>query len=310
MVSAMPNVNMPFAALAALVASSAFAPSAASAAGPERSVGPNGSSMTGFSFQGKSLGFASETLVLANGDLVDADASAFNPYESPSLTDATSWVLGLGPNGSSFLGGSELGFGFSGADLRAGLIYAELDDGSPIEIRIDGMRMMPGFHLGFQLEARTVGGQYEPICGGDTAYLVPGLWDDHHLGSGGGLSIACRGSSVAKCAEYGYRPWSRRSGMRALHKACVRMLRADYCGDGRSFTVDGTLIGHADRMGMHSVPSTWELEATWSPAGATCIERTRIDGAGASEACVQARMRSRCSPRAGILRSAIVGATP
>ena len=27
-----------------------------------------------------------------------------------------------------------------------------------------------------------------------------------------------------------------------LHEACVRMVRADYCGDGRSHTVDGMAI--------------------------------------------------------------------
>lgn len=53
--------------------------------------------------------------------------------------------------------------------------------------------------------------------------------------------------------------------------ALVRALRADYCGTGIAGTVDGARVCH--RPGG---PPDSEVEAAWSPAGATCIgERTR-----------------------------------
>ncbi len=34
------------------------------------------------------------------------------------------------------------------------------------------------------------------------------------------------------------------------HQVCVRMVHADYCGDGTSHTHDGTLINFYDRLGV------------------------------------------------------------
>jgi hypothetical protein len=64
------------------------------------------------------------------------------------------------------------------------------------------------------------------------------------------------------------------------HEACVRMLRADYCGDGRSWTRDGTLIDIWDDDGIQKPDTladpTFSFEAGWGPEGAVCVARTRI----------------------------------
>lgn len=80
------------------------------------------------------------------------------------------------------------------------------------------------------------------------------------------------GSAIAKCTRWGYAPV-----LRALHEACVRMVRADYGGTGESATRDGTRIEFCDRAGIHGCPEAdGRLEAVWSAAGAICVAQTRI----------------------------------
>ncbi len=63
------------------------------------------------------------------------------------------------------------------------------------------------------------------------------------------------------------------------HEACTRMIRADYCGDGTSFTKDGTLIDMGDGVGVQSFETvsrpSFAFEAVWGPNGATCVSKTR-----------------------------------
>jgi hypothetical protein len=97
----------------------------------------------------------------------------------------------------------------------------------------------------------------------------------------GNFELTCTSGAIGKCIRWGYRPWEERPGgppMRALHRSCIHMARADYGGDGLSSTRDGTLIDIADRFGIRSfhrdLPMTFE--AAWSVDGAVCVARPRI----------------------------------
>jgi trimethylamine:corrinoid methyltransferase-like protein len=61
------------------------------------------------------------------------------------------------------------------------------------------------------------------------------------------------------------------------------MVRADYCGDGVSHTVEGVAIHVLDEIGIEEVDpnAVYTIEAEWSSAGATCLnpESTRLTGA-------------------------------
>jgi hypothetical protein len=63
--------------------------------------------------------------------------------------------------------------------------------------------------------------------------------------------------------------------------ACVRAVRADYCGDGVTYTTDGTKIYLADMPdgGVWSVDHNHDaglkLEATWDERGAVCLHHAR-----------------------------------
>jgi hypothetical protein len=93
----------------------------------------------------------------------------------------------------------------------------------------------------------------------------------------GPFAITCTAGAQAKCIRFGYRPWH--PEMVDLHAACVRMVRADYCGDGKPHTRNGTRISLWDRRGILPAGDPWPglgFEAAWSPEGAVCVARTRL----------------------------------
>jgi hypothetical protein len=77
-------------------------------------------------------------------------------------------------------------------------------------------------------------------------------------------------ASTAKCRELGY------SSKPELLQACVRAMRADYCGDGISHTVAGTPINLYDQVGIQSDNSDWKVEAEWTKHGAACVSSTAV----------------------------------
>lgn len=97
------------------------------------------------------------------------------------------------------------------------------------------------------------------------------------------ITFSCRDGVAAKCQDWGYPSWG--SDAPTFFQACTRMARADYCGNGHSRTVDGTMINYLDLR----TPPTGPLkalpgfvpEAVWGPGGpnapaaALCLSRTR-----------------------------------
>jgi hypothetical protein len=75
----------------------------------------------------------------------------------------------------------------------------------------------------------------------------------------------------------GYKPW-KSEAMWDRHQACVRMVRADYCGDGVGHTRNGTPIDVYDDAGIQTEDPRAALtfEAAWGKDGAVCVSRTRI----------------------------------
>jgi hypothetical protein len=81
-----------------------------------------------------------------------------------------------------------------------------------------------------------------------------------------------------------------------VYQACTRMLRADYCGDGRPHTRDGTLVNVYDTLGIQSPQAQSELtfEAAWTAGGAVCVRKVRIPEVTTLDALVEscpARLR-------------------
>jgi hypothetical protein len=65
----------------------------------------------------------------------------------------------------------------------------------------------------------------------------------------------------------------------AQRQAFMKMLSADYCGDGTAFTVAGQPLSWADDLGYlpHYYPAA-TLEARWTKDGPLCLEKPRLKG--------------------------------
>jgi hypothetical protein len=137
----------------------------------------------------------------------------------------------------------------------------------------------------YDLDLRVNGGPWEKLCkdsnGNPTqALLIGEAWNPT---TGAKISprpsnvvtFACRTAALAKCVEFGYRPWASKNGVALAnhHQACTRMVRADYCGTGQSHTLNGTPVHVLDALGIQTQsPNTpYAVEAEWGPNGATCL---------------------------------------
>jgi hypothetical protein len=98
------------------------------------------------------------------------------------------------------------------------------------------------------------------------------------------FTFGCDSGVIAKCYRWGYKPWlptqDTKNPATKLHAACTRMARADYCGNGTSFTVSGTPIHPWDDLpaAIRPLPentSTPLFEAGWQQSGAVCLSKTR-----------------------------------
>ena len=66
----------------------------------------------------------------------------------------------------------------------------------------------------------------------------------------GAFEITCTGGAQGKCVRFGHYPWNavHDGPSYDLYDTCVRMVRADYAGDGRGTTRDGQSIDLYDRF--------------------------------------------------------------
>jgi hypothetical protein len=167
------------------------------------------------------------------------------------------------------------------------------DSGEYLRLRVDAIET-DGVHeltlYGLSVQAAGGSGEWQPYCSPDRegksrAIPVDGSWDargDWTPGDGA-ITFACTSGAIGKCVRWGYRPWEELGG-RSLHDhhlACVRMVRADYCGDGTPHTRDGTRIEIFDPLGIQKrdpedPKDPFIMEAGWSPSGATYLYRPRL----------------------------------
>jgi hypothetical protein len=167
--------------------------------------------------------------------------------------------LGSGPAGQVFSSGGER--------LRIDTVRADPSDPSG-EImlyrfsRLDkgGASYCPGDGLGF------------PMAGSWAAGA--------HSRTAGQVGIACLGTPEARCVQLGYRPWRHAANGADLwdyHQACVRALRADYCGTGLNRGVAGERIALYDRLGIQPLRGAdgMSFEAAWGADGAACVNHIR-----------------------------------
>jgi hypothetical protein len=243
--------------------------------------------------------YASDAVISLNGiDPNGIDPNGIDPNGiDPNGIDPNGVSLnGIDPNGISVngrpLGVAITGSPLAGADLVGSMWTGRLSSGGTVALRIDEAVQGTGSNTDLWMYRFSVsaGGTWRPLCrpyngAPNVADSVQGTWNLAQGVPGGGsydpdasqFTLACRGSSIAKCVELGYKPWT--GNAREL-AACVRALRADYCGDGTPYTVTGTLVNLFDDQGIQPDGVAWVPEAEWTPDGATCVSKkkqTRFD---------------------------------
>lgn len=118
------------------------------------------------------------------------------------------------------------------------------------------------------------------------------------------ITFACVDGAIGKCVEkMHYKPWApaasecaglwfngtlhcMQPSQELLHEACVRMVRADYCGDNNGHTVKGMDLDVWDqsRINVETAYTTsqlaggvpWGHEAKWTPNGAYCVSNAMM----------------------------------
>lgn len=173
------------------------------------------------------------------------------------------------------------------------LIDAMSDDGDTQHFRIESVAADPRDRDGdvrlygvsvFRADSVT----WQPYClpdadGRSAAIPVHGSWSaagDFEPGAEG-ITFACTSGAIGKCIRFGYKPWKSLRGipLQPYHAACMHMVRADYCGDGRPHTVDGTWIDIWDGLGIQTREERdghpEVFEAAWSPSGAAYLNVPR-----------------------------------
>lgn len=98
------------------------------------------------------------------------------------------------------------------------------------------------------------------------------------------VTMSCRYGAIAQVRLWGY-PY--RPGTNTFYfDAGLHMKRASYCGDGNFYTHAGTKIRIWDNQGIQTDPmTTSEIEAWWTPNGATCIGPMRHSAMGFTGVC-------------------------
>jgi hypothetical protein len=181
--------------------------------------------------------------------------------------------------------------------LVGAVLQGTASDGQPVEVALCGTEPSatdPGMSW-YRIELwNAESGAWENPCVATNqvpsprVLAVPGIWDERGARHDvpGKFTFACENGAIAKCVDWGYKPWGKKDGhsLENLHQACTRMARADYCGDGRSHTREETPIDMYDGLEVITrttettarwAPERASFEAAWTPDGAWCLARTR-----------------------------------
>ncbi|HWO17917.1 MAG TPA: ADYC domain-containing protein [Kofleriaceae bacterium] len=252
---------------------------------------------------------ATTEIIVTNGSSINGPL--LNGKGAPGSEVYGKDVVGVSAFGASLRGltlqGSELatvrasdGAVVSGAALVGATFNTHMPDDARIALRIDAHAATASEHHAgstvhhYALSYRATGATvWTPVCSqraGAPVLAIPlvGRWSYAEGVPGGGakldapdwITFACDGFALYKCVRLGYEPWTASAEVQlgGHHQACTRAQRADYCGDGRSYTVASQLINIFDNVGIQDDTASWSLEAEWAASGARCVSRPRVPG--------------------------------
>ena len=95
----------------------------------------------------------------------------------------------------------------------------------------------------------------------------------------GWVTLACRGHALMKLKFLGHDPHDDYGSNWKQRQAALKMVTADYCGQGHSFTAVGQPLAWVDELGNfpeEALPSILGVEAKWTAYGAVCLDEPRL----------------------------------
>lgn len=200
----------------------------------------------------------------------------------------------------------------SGADFRG--VACEMpstSSGVSITVKFDDIALDTTYaHVKdvwtYSMSAKSSAGDVWPsICEDTTGGPVPMIpivgsyWDldtGNRIDNDKTMTMGCTSGAIGKCVRIGYRNWATGTSckghdrdrdkkkdnceqvpLKDHHQACTRMIRADYCGNGQSHTLNGTVISVMDYLQPIILldEEKWQIEARWTPSGAICLTEAR-----------------------------------
>ncbi|HEY9879130.1 MAG TPA: ADYC domain-containing protein [Leptolyngbyaceae cyanobacterium] len=177
-----------------------------------------------------------------------------------------------------------------GKNLQGAELTAVDEQGNPLKFQIRNVELDPQdpeqeIHLYTIFYQDKQDSEWKNLCTPDrdnVAKAIPfkGTWDKkgNYIESDI-VTFGCTSGNIGKCARFGYKPWKVVNGrpLRDFHQACMRMLSADYCGDGIAHTRQGTPINIYDVLEIEKPEPAPNMvfEAAWGPDGATFVNRLR-----------------------------------
>lgn len=230
-------------------------------------VSQNGMSFNGISFNGISF----------NG--ISFNGVSFNGQSLNGISFNGTSVTGVSIKASS----SNTSPPLTGASLVGSKWSGTASNGAAVALRVDSATAgsAPNTDLWFYGISYQTSTGWSPLCGIDSvtgkpiqAVSTAGVWvataadATFYTSSTTQFTLACRGATVAKCIELGYKTYK---GYTNQLQSCVRLLRGDYCGTGSAWTANGTLLNLYDNVGVQLDTQAWTPEAEWTPAGARCV---------------------------------------
>jgi hypothetical protein len=252
-----------------------------------REIDENGFRLNGFRLNGFRLnGFRLNGALLSGdaGDGIELQEIRLKHAKGLGAQVETSWLVGSDLHVKTGAGDVLSGPQLKGAELV--FLVEEQGKWSMQTVRIGKVEpLTPGSDVWlYDLKIRAEKGPWRPLCvdhqGASTeAILLAGVWDpatgDRVTPEPSqAVTFACRDAALAKCVEWGYRPWDSVDDVSLVdhHQACTRASRADYCGDGVPHTLAGIEIHVLDELGIQAdAGEGYVVEAEWGPDGAVCL---------------------------------------
>lgn len=227
------------------------------------------------------------------------NASTVNSATIPELNfagvangDGVEFTAAIGPNGGkarlTVIDGELVAYGpggtiAHGAEMVGWTLLIERD-GAPDEILIKGHEAGPVSMYAFAV--RNDEGDLINLCPAfeaspeqPTVTLIAGERYDAETKEvipeqESWVTLACRDEALFKMKSLGYVP----DETKAIHRqATLKMLTADYCGTGHSFTEDGTPLSMQNYEGtVVAGEGEGQIEALWNEYGAVCLSTPRL----------------------------------